>query len=122
GPAEVDLHRAALEARDGAGDDGADAILEFFVNAAAFVGSNELDDDLLDRLRADAADDLKVKRLAVAGCGDLAGHAVKVHLEFAGVFGVEVLAKPAGDRLLDVGVDLLALDALVARDAIYDTD
>ena len=48
--AEVDDHRAALEAGDRAGDDRADAVLVFFVDAAALVLADELDHDLLGRL------------------------------------------------------------------------
>src|SRR5205814_4885437 len=53
---EVDDHGAALEAGDGAGDDGADAVLEFLVNAAALVLADELDHDLLGGLGGDAAE------------------------------------------------------------------
>ena len=48
--------------------------------------------------------------------------AVERHRELARVLGVELLAQPGGDRLLDVGVDLLALDVLVAGDAVDDAD
>ena len=56
------------------------------------------------------------------GDGDVAGRAVERHCELAGVLGVELLAQPGRDRLLDVGVDLLALDVLVAGDAVDDAD
>src|SRR5208282_3178762 len=42
--------------------------------------------------------------------------------EFGGVLGVELLAQTGGDGLLDVVVDLLALDVLVSSDAIDDAD
>jgi hypothetical protein len=114
--AEADDHRRAFEAGDGAGDDRADSVLVLFVNAAALVLAEELDHDLLDGLRADAAHDRQRSRLAAAGrrCRRWSD---RLHGELAGVLGVELLAQPRGDRLLDVDVDLLALDVLVASDA-----
>ncbi len=68
-----DDHRVLLEAGDGAGDDRADAVLVFLVDAAAFVLADELDHDLLDGLGADAADDRQRNLDALAGGGDHAG-------------------------------------------------
>ena len=59
---------------------------------------------------------------ALPGRGDGAGLAVELDGEFAGVFGVELLAQTGGDGLLDVVVDLVALDVFVASDAIDDSD
>ena len=56
------------------------------------------------------------------GDADVAGRAVQRDGEFAGVLGVELLAQPRRDRLLDVGVDLLAIDVLVAGDAVDDAN
>ena len=52
-----DDHRVFFEPRDGAGDDRADAIFVFFVDASALILADELDHDLLDGLRADSPDD-----------------------------------------------------------------
>src|SRR5690606_1643697 len=82
----------------------------------------QLDDHLLDGLRADAADDLEVKRRAVARRRDRPGGPVKLNLELGRILRVKVLAKTAGDCLLDVRVDLLTLAVLVARDSIHNPD
>jgi hypothetical protein len=119
--AEVDDHRAALEAGDGAGDDRADAVLVLLVNAAALVLAEQLDHHLLHGLGADAAHDRQGHYRAAAGDGDVAVGPVERDSEFAGVFRVELLAQPGGDRLLDVDVDLLALDVLVAGDPVGDS-
>ncbi len=42
--------------------------------------------------------------------------------EFAGVFGVKLLTQTGCDRLLDVRVDLVALDILVAGNSVDDAN
>ena len=120
-PAEVDDHRAAFEAGDGAGDDRADPVFVFLVDAAPLVLAEELDHHLLDRLRADPPHDGQRHGDALAGDGDLAVGAVELDGELAGVLGVELLAQAGGDGLLDVHVDLLALDVLITGDPVDDT-
>ena len=119
---EGDDHGVLLEAGDGSGDDGADAVFVFLVDASAFVLADELDHDLLDGLGADAADDGERNLDALPLGADDAGDAIELDGEFAGVLGVELLAKPGGDGLLDVVVDLVALDIFVAGDSIHDSD
>jgi hypothetical protein len=120
--AEVDDHRRPLEPGDRAGDDRADPVLVFLVDRPALVGPDELDHHLLDGLRADAAHDRQRHDVTVAGDGNVPGRLVQRDGELGGVLGVVVLAQPRRDRLLDVGVDLVAVDVLVARDAVHDAD
>src|SRR5207237_4674814 len=94
-------HRAAFKAGDGAGNDGADAILEFFVNAAALVLADELDHHLLNRLRADAAHDRKRQSLTLSADGTIARRPIDRHAKFAGVFRIKLFAQTGGDGLLD---------------------
>ena len=56
GAAEVDDDVAELDALDDAGDDFADAVLEFFMLALALGVADLLEDDLLGGLRGDAAE------------------------------------------------------------------
>ena len=60
--AQRDNHAAALEPRDGAGDDRADPVLVFFVNAAAFILTDQLNHHLLDGLGTDASHHLDIQR------------------------------------------------------------
>ena len=120
--AQVDDHRPAFKPGDRPGDDRANPILVFFVNAAALVLADELDHHLLDGLRADSTHHAQGHDVALAVDGDVAGGAVQRDLKFAGVFGIELFAQPRRDGLLDVHVHLLAIDVLVARDAIDDPD
>ena len=53
--------------------------------------------------------------------GDLAGGAIELDGEFAGIFGVELLAQTGSDGLFDIIINLVALDVLVSRDAIDDS-
>src|SRR5690606_6185544 len=118
--AEGDDHRAAFEAGDGAGDNRADAIFKFFVNAASLILADELDHDLLGGLGGDAPQDVQRDLIIVAPGANIAGAAFENHLELRGVFRVELLAQRGGDGLLDVDVDLLALDVLVSSNTVDD--
>ncbi len=120
--AEVDDHGRPLEAGHRAGDDGADAILELVVDAAALVLAQKLDHHLLDGLGADAAHRLQGKVLAAAIDADVAGIARHLHLELRGVLHVVLPAQTRGDRLLDVEEDGLLFDALVLGDVVDDAN
>ena len=56
GAAEIDDDMAELDALDDAGDDLADAVLEFFILALALGIADLLEDHLLGGLRGDAAE------------------------------------------------------------------
>ena len=114
--------RGAFEAGDGTGDDGSDAVLELVVNAALLVLADELDHDLLGGLCCDAAQGRERDGLTAAHDADVTGLAVEGDCELAGILGVELLAQRRTDCLLDIGVDLFAINVLVACDPIHDAE
>src|SRR5690606_24352409 len=104
---------------DGAGDDRSLSLGVFLEDARALALAGALDDDLLGGLGGDAAQSLHVDRPAVDGGGDAAGQGVELD---GGLFGLERLADRAGHRAFEVGDELLAVDVLVAADAVDDAD
>src|SRR5206468_6604497 len=116
--AEIDDHRAAFKAGDRAGDDRADAVFVFLVNAAALVLADQLDHHLLDGLRPDSPHHAQGHDVALTIHRDIAGSAVQRHLKLAGIFRVKLLTQPRRDGLLDIDVHLLAIDVLVAGDPV----
>src|SRR6185437_15724885 len=111
-----------FKAGDGSSDDGANAILELLVDAASLILADKLDHDLLDGLRADSANNIQRNRLALTRGGNVTTGAIDADGKFAGILRVKLLAQTRGDRLLDVRVDLVALNVLVACNSIHDAD
>src|SRR5690606_15770045 len=86
-----------------------------------------LDHHLLGGLRGNAAETLERDELAlavgtIAPQRDLAGEPIDRAGELLGVEGVEVLARRADHRLLEIPDEDLAIDVLVAGDRIQDAE
>ena len=91
-PAECRDQCTAFKPGDRSGNDRADTVFVFLVDAAPLGGTDQLDHDLFDRLSADAADQFDVERHTAAGGRKIAGGTVQLHVKFVYFFRVEMLA------------------------------
>ena len=114
--AEVDDHRVAFEALDGAAADLADLLLVLGEHDVAFGLADLAGDRLLDRHREDAA--LLLHRDVVVA-DELAGLAVERDLD---VVDAVLLGQRLGHRLLDRDDQRFLVDLLVAGDRVDEAE